>query len=375
MCLPEVSDKKGYRMKEVPFVKYTLHGNKFVIVDETLNPILTETEKSHFAYQATDIYYGVGSDNFLVIQPCNSEVLQEINETRHYWNELPDPATSDCIFRMFEPDGTEAFSCGNGLLCISNYLYQKCGMQSVRMMTEIPGSEPKVITIGTYPEKEISWANMGRPRKVPSKMISPSVAVPYDEEIQLIKNIRINFPHDELNGFKKGLSLSISGYLIFTGEPHLVVFTESGGFSSNEMSKRIFNSSCPGTIKGYREIKTNPGSRLIHQIGISLNEDYRAEFPVGINLNLIRVRKDSGVIEYRCFERGINRETWACGTGAVAASFVATRLNLLKKNCITLWPHQSRLFHPDVQLWVRKKKDDYILYGTPLLLFGGTFFL
>ena len=92
-------------MKLVSFIKYTSYGNNFVIVDETLGPVLKETEKQSFAYQATNTCFGIGSDNFLVIQPCSSAVLKEINDEHHYWKKLPDPTKADYIFRMFEPSG------------------------------------------------------------------------------------------------------------------------------------------------------------------------------------------------------------------------------------------------------------------------------
>jgi len=127
-------------MRKIPFVKYTSCGNNFVIIDETSDPVFRESEKSHFAYKATSVDYGIGSDNFLVVQACSPDILEEINAVHHYWDRVPSAKDADYIFRMFEPDGKEAFSCGNGLLCISNYLYQKYGIKSARIMTEIPTS-------------------------------------------------------------------------------------------------------------------------------------------------------------------------------------------------------------------------------------------
>ena len=93
-------------MKLVPFSKLTSFGNNFVIVDETHGNILSEIEKSDFAYQATNINFGVGSDNFLIVQSCTPETMREINRARGYWDTHPDSESADFIFRMFEPDGT-----------------------------------------------------------------------------------------------------------------------------------------------------------------------------------------------------------------------------------------------------------------------------
>lgn len=55
-------------MNEIPFHKYISCGNNFVILDEINTKILTEVNKLRFAYLATNVNYGVGADNFLVIQ-------------------------------------------------------------------------------------------------------------------------------------------------------------------------------------------------------------------------------------------------------------------------------------------------------------------
>lgn len=73
-------------MTNIPFFKYTSLGNNFVLVDETKDPVLTEEKKSQFAFYATNKSYGVGSDNFLVIQKCSDTLLAEIGRDRNYWN-------------------------------------------------------------------------------------------------------------------------------------------------------------------------------------------------------------------------------------------------------------------------------------------------
>jgi len=347
-------------MKKIPFVKYTMHGNNFVIVDEIDKSLLTESEKFRFAYQATNMNYGVGSDNFLVIQPWASETLEEIKDFRNYWKMFPslgaDEAGSgdaEYIFRMFEPDGKEAFSCGNGLICISDYLYQKYDVESARMMTEIPTRSPKAVTIGTDSKEELNWANMGPPR------ISSNTNTVLSHKIEPI-DIQIKLPENGLSNSEKEISMKFSGYLVFTGEPHLVIFTELG-FSPAKMASLIFDSS-----------SMRDSGALLNKIGRSLNEDTQ-RFPEGININFVRL--NSGVLEYRTFERGINHETQACGTGAVAVSFVAKHLNLISTDKITIWPYLSRRHNPNAQICVRKDKDDYILYGKPSLLFDGNFFV
>ena len=176
-------------MKQVPFIKYTSYGNNFVILDETRTSALTEIEKSKFAYQATNINFGVGSDNFLVIQPCTPQILNEINETRNYWSDLPDSSRADYIFRMFEPDGVEAYSCGNGLMSIADYLFRQYGLQAARMLTEIPTREPKIVSIGTDPAKETTGPIWFIPGKCPTRWSILPFAIPTDGNFDIIQNL------------------------------------------------------------------------------------------------------------------------------------------------------------------------------------------
>ena len=277
-------------MKKVPFTKWTAYGNNFVLIDEIRGPILTESKKSSFAYQATNVYYGVGSDNFLVVQPFQTEILGEINNVHHYWNECPDSLHADYIFRMFEPAGEEAFSCGNGLMCVANHLYQKHGVESARIITEIPTSKPKVVTIGMNPQRKRSWANMRSPGRIPSEMADSSVTIPYDDNsIDIIKEIPIKFRGHDLDPFSDETSMTLSGYLVFTGEPHFVIFIESG-FSLENLANILFVSSdqkIPAV--GSSEKRINFGSWLVHHIGTYLNRNYRHYFPSGINVNFVRV--------------------------------------------------------------------------------------
>jgi diaminopimelate epimerase len=362
-------------MKRIPILKYTSYGNNFVIVDEIRKPVLTETEKSKFAFEATDINYGVGSDNFILIQPCSQEILTEINENRHYWDNAPDSGTADYIFRMFEPNGVEAFCCANGLMCLANYLNKRYDVASTRIMTEIPTATPNVVSIGMNPKDMTSWASLGHPRRIPSEIADPSGVVPYDDTIDNLKEIEITFRRHDLAPFSQERTLKISGCLVFTGEPHLVIFPDTG-FSLKELSKMIFISSRNSHSEiNQAEKRVAFGSWLVDHIGKFLNKEFSRLFPAGINVNFVQVKKECRALEYRCFERGILKETLACGTGALAVSFVARRLNVVTKDQMILWPHRSRWHDPGAQIVVKADRTEWVIYGKPVKLLEGAFSL
>lgn len=358
-------------MKKVPFVKYTACGNKFVIVDEISQTILTEPEKKNFASQATDLYFGIGCDNFLVIQPCKTNILQEINQEHHYWDTLPvfNPDERTFIFRMFEPDGKEAYSCGNGLLCIAHYLFQTYQLDTVRILTQVPAVVPRLISIGFTASGQTSWSNMGPPGPIPSNLINSSLLTPYNDCIMMIQDLSISFSKSELIGLKEDIHLELSGYAIFTGEPHLVILTETG-ISSSTIADKLLESY---QVKQLNSFKTDYSSWIIHEIGMYFNRRYPQYFPEGLNINFIRVVDNRGIIEQRTFERGVNRETWACGTGAVASAYIAHRLKLIAGCETQVLPYLCRLRNPNFHLRVKPIGADYFLYGQPLRLFDGVY--
>ena len=355
-------------MKLVPFVKYTSCGNNFVIVDETEQMLLTESEMSQFAFQATNTSFGVGCDNLLVIQRCNKEVLISIANTRSYWRWPPEAEQAEYLFRMFEPDGQEALCCGNGLMCVASYLLHQHGVTSASIMTEIPLPKPKVIQIGAGEDSLGGWVNLGHPRKTPSELATEGFSEPFTQTIDLYSEIKINFRAGDLRAFSDERELQIKGYLVFTGEPHLVIFPDSD-FSIPELADYIFGSSEQWSVKDRRE---SFGTWLVEHIGQYMNARYKQMFPAGINVNLAR-SQCSEVLENRCFERGINRETLACGTGALAVAYVYSKLSHQALDEIDILPHRCRWHDDDAQIRINPSDDGWSLASKPVMLFDGVY--
>lgn len=362
-------------MQEVPFCKLTSFGNNFVVIDEIERPLLTEEEKQRFAYEATNVNFGIGCDNFLVVQPCSQAVLEEINTANGYWREIPDTYGAELIFRMFEPDGTEAYSCGNGLMCIARYLAGRHGITRTRILTKVPTPAPGAYTIGTTHGGAECFANLGNPERMAEHLVDRTVLRPLDKSIDLIESLEIrqNRATNAIRFFNSQASIHLRGYLVFTGEPHLVILCDNG-FSRREPIEHVFPTSFEESRAGrFSHARMSAGAMLVNFIGIYFVKNYRHIFPKGININFVRKLPGEDIIEYRCFERGINKETLACGTGALACAFVMRSLERVTSNEIRLWPYLCRTFKHDAEILVKRDLEGWWISGRPTLLFTGRF--
>lgn len=356
-------------MKKISFKKYTLHGNHFVIIDTIAGMPFTEAELKAFAHEVTNNAFGVGADNLLVIQPSSPMTLKTIAEEHGYWPELPNPVQTDFLFRMFEPSGEEALCCGNGLMCIAEHLRRQYGIWSARIMTEVPLAHPNTVNIGSL-EPGRAWAEMGHPRRIPSELLNSDETERYDNAIDYLQGVTVRFQLHELKPYVDENALSFSAYLVFTGEPHLVVFPQ-WHCSIPEFAYYLFPSFLSDHSQGeLTEKRWNFGNWLVNRIGTYLNTHYRHLFPAGINVNFAHP-VGPAAIEYRCFERGIYRETLACGTGALAVAFVARRLQKLEGATIRMLPRLCRRYYPDAHIRVRRTETGWRIEATPRLVFEG----
>ena len=334
--------------------------------------MLSELEKSQFASIATNLNFGIGADNMIVLQPCTEEQLLDINRHRCYWETIPSARKADFIFRMFEPSGKEAFSCGNGLMCIADHLHEQRRSIFSHIMTEIPLSCPKVVSIGYEQHSGMNWANLGTPTYIPVSIVKIPNAVPVNGFLQLVSDVTVTLQSSGFEHRGREKSFTLSGYLVFTGEPHLVILADKG-ISIGDVSNDMFVSERrdAGRLVDGRRIG-DYSTWLVHNIGMYLNQSASSFFPAGINVTFFRIVDGEGTIEYRSFERGINHETLACGTGAVAASVVCRELDLCDVERFTVWPHRCRWYSPETYYLVRREQDEWYIYGRPELLYRGT---
>ncbi len=354
-------------MRGIPFVKYTSCGNNFVILDQIDGEGLGEANLARFAHQATDGAFGIGCDNLLVVQRCAPHTLTTIARERDYWDHPPRDARADFVFRMFEPDGSEALCCGNGLICIADYLRLARGVETASILTEVPLTRPRVLSIGSQGDASGSWVNLGHPRRAPAELVTPGFTRPAGEVVEVVPKLTVRFRRHDLQPYSEATTLEFSGYLVFTGEPHLVIFPEES-FSLPRLADTLF----ARIGEAGADHRVGFGTWLVERVGAYLNTYYRDRFPRGINVNFVRRHPDQR-IRYRCFERGIDRETLACGTGALAVAYVSRWLEASGDTVVDVIPERCRWHDARARIRVRGDASGWVLSARPSLVYEGTF--
>ena len=258
-------------------------------------------------------------------------------------------------------------------MSIASYLSEQYGVTQTRIMTEVPLAEPNVLTIGANSKTQMHWSNMGWPRALPEGLIDTSAAGVKSCESHAsvqVEALPIEFRSHDLSPFSDSQQLTLNGYAVFTGEPHFVVLVDDG-FSLPELGDALFVS--PTAQPGQTEKRSGFGTWLIDHIGHYVNKRHRDLFPAGISVNFVRVDRDRGEVLYRCFERGINHETLACGTGALAVAYVVQQLGLSASDSTVVRPSRCNWFQPDAKIIVEQSAQGWALNGRPTKLLEGMF--
>lgn len=173
------------------------------------------------------------------------------------------------IMRYFNPDGTYGAMCGNGARCAVHYA-ERCGFFTLAKTPEIYFAAPETS---------------------------------YKAEIHRMRQtVRLYFPEPEEIAFPLMLTLEggakITAGYVNVGSDHAVIwFPEIGG-----MTKSGFNAF---------DIDYWGGMVRRHE-----------EFANGANANFYTIIGEQ-TIRLRTFERGVEAETGACGTGALSTAIIA----------------------------------------------------
>lgn len=212
------------------FHKYHGTGNDFIIVDNRRNIFnLKGLLKQAMIAGMCHRHYGVGADGFILLQPGKK---------------------ADFRMEYYNADGKEGSLCGNGARCIVTFAHKK----------------------GIIKNKKTSFIAF-------DGLHEAEVVEIYDDKY--IVSVELN------DSFVEKIN-SKQEYIVNTGSPHLLVFTDKlSEIDVNKLGKERRNAT--------------------------------EWAPDGVNVNFVQVI-DQTTLSIRTFERGVESETFSCGTGIAAAA-------------------------------------------------------
>lgn len=260
------------------FAKMHGAGNDFVVVDAHG----LDRDWGALAVAMGDRHFGVGSDGLILVLPSEK---------------------GDLRMRMFNPDGSEAEMCGNGIRCFTKFAVER-GMVGLtdgkfKAETMIGVLEVQPIMDGKHVVR--ARVNQGAPILVPEDVpVDPSqrlvpIGVGHSTAQRATNNGAEFFNPDEIvfdwPVAVPGHSFAVTG--VSMGNPHAVTFTDT---PVDELALADF------------------GPLVEHH----------ALFPNRVNFEVVNV-VDRAHLTARVWERGAGL-TLACGSGACAIA-VAARLH------------------------------------------------
>jgi diaminopimelate epimerase len=170
----------------------------------------------------------------------------------------------DARMVIINPDGSEAEMCGNAIRCVGKYLYES-GLKKEKLSIDtVSGLKEVVLIVGD-----------GRVRQVTVDMDAP-------KDVALNKKLEV-------------AKSTVEYSFVDTGVPHVVIFVDD--------------------IDAVEVDKTAPTIR------------HNPVFPKGTNVNYVQKLKDNA-FKIRTYERGVEKETLACGTGITASGAASVFLGL-----------------------------------------------
>ncbi len=238
------------------FTKMHGAGNDYIYIN-----CFEETVKNpeKLAIKVSDRHFGIGSDGLILISPSDK---------------------ADFKMNIYNADGSEGMMCGNGIRCVSKYVYDN-GMTDKDEISVETRSGIKLIKMNVENGKVVSArVNMGEPileaEKIPTKF-------------------------DGKNVIRQKLTIDEKEYevtCVSMGNPHCIVYVDD--------------------VKDIDLEKIGP------------KFENNEMFPERINTEFVHVVSDTE-LDMRVWERG-SGETLACGTGSCAVTVASVLCGYCKRN-------------------------------------------
>ncbi|MGD8237478.1 MAG: diaminopimelate epimerase [Armatimonadota bacterium] len=278
------------------FTKMHGAGNDYVYIN-CFQQDLAGCDLAELARAVSDRHFGIGSDGLILVEPSD---------------------IADFRMRIYNPDGSEAEMCGNGVRCFAKYVYER-GLTTKKKLTVETGAgivEPKL----SVRSKRVTRVrvDMGAPRLTRAEVPMRARGKPGSDRV-------IEEP-------LKVAGRKVAVTCLSMGNPHCVLFVK------------------------------HADAAPVETLGPAI-ENHSA-FPQRTNVEFVEVCDDANIV-LRVWERGVG-ETLACGTGTSAA-VVACSLTGRTGREVT-----ARL--PGGELEIHLAGNDHVfLTGPAEEVYGGEF--
>jgi diaminopimelate epimerase len=234
---------------KLPILKCHGSGNDFILINEYDAILFSEEERVRLSQAFCNRAGKLGADGLLFFQKSEK---------------------ADGKMRMFNPDGSEAEMCGNGLRCIGRFACEKLNTESVSIETlksvsQVIKDKPIYKGVETY-QAELNTLSLNQ-KEIPILISSESL---------------IDQPLPEL-------ATDFTFTAVSMPNPHLVSIVEK------------------------------IDEKALQEIGEKANQ-LKTLFPSGVNVNFCQII-DEAAIYVRTYERGVGL-TQSCGSGMSASALV-----------------------------------------------------
>ena len=263
------------------FAKLEATGNDFILVERGAVSLRAEYNWGELARAMCHRRRGAGADGLIVVEGS---------------------AVADLKMRVFNPDGSEAEACGNGLRCFVKYVVERglAGKSGPRLTVETVAGVRKAEAFVVGDRVTSVEVGMGLPRFKPEQ-IPATLARPLPSTKEVMALLDYPLKIEGLPHSRRKLSVS----LLSLGNPHAVCF-----------------------------ISESVSEFPLDRVG-PLVERHRM-FPRRTNFEIARV-VDRGRVEARVWERGAG-ETLSCGSGAGAIMVAGQLLDYIDNKVDIIYP-------------------------------------
>lgn len=248
-------------LENFEFEKYHGIGNDYILINDIQYKI-PDKKKSELAMKLCKFHFSIGADGLIFVS--NSD-------------------KADIRMHIFNPDGSEAEICGNGIRCFSKYVYEK------NLVRQNP------INIETLAGLKVAQLNIvdGKVKSVKIDMGAPIL------DCEKIPVISIKNESRCLNEPLEILDRKFTFSAVSMGNPHAIIFIDD-----------LLNDD---------DLEKYGGAIEPHE-----------RFPNKINVEFVKVLSETESI-LRVYERGVGI-TKSCGTGTCAAVVAGILLGKFKEN-------------------------------------------